>query len=453
MFKKPAFPLRPARQTFSKEFMIKPMFEAQNHFFRKALRRRLPTLAIASAAVLLAFSNFALAQQKHRSRDRRRAANVQFAAGRSALNIPFELIANIVVVKVRVNNSKSMKFMFDTGASGSLLSTRRAAALNLKSAGDAKVTATGGNAEGSFATGVSLSVPGVKVLNQKLFLLPLDFPFCEGKDIEGILGYDFMKEFVVEINYATMTISLFDPASYRDKAHGEVFPLIIKGTPRIRARIALPGKPDLETLLEVDTGSDGVLTLNSPFVKRHNLLSELTAQVANSDRGMGGESERFDARLGHLQLGRFKFEQPIVGFSTAAEGEGSMAVADNDGPLGNEIMRRFKVTIDDSRQRMLLEPSSHLSDPFESDMSGIVIDAEGTNCRVFKIEGVAENSPAAKAGILPGDEIVAIDGKLANQFTSAGIEKLLMQDGATRSLTLRRDGKERRVTIKLRRLI
>jgi membrane-associated protease RseP (regulator of RpoE activity) len=429
------------------------MFEAQNQLLRKALGRWLPTFAIASAAVLLASSNFALAQQKHRGRDRKPATNVQFAAGHSAVNIPFELIANIVVVKVRVNNSKYMKFMFDTGASGSLLSTRRAAALNLKSAGDAKLTATGGNAEGSFASGVSLSVPGVKVRNQKLFLLPLDFPFCDGKDIEGILGYDFMKEFVVEINYATMTISLFDPSSYRDTAHGEVFPLIIKGTPRVRARIALPGKPEIETLLEIDTGSDGVLTLTSPFVKRHNLLSKLTAQVANSDIGMGGESGRIDARLGRLQLGRFKFDKPIVGFSTAGEGEGSMAVEDNDGPLGNEILRRFKVTIDDSRQRMRLEPNSRLSDPFESDMSGIVIDAEGKGCRIFKVVGVSEKSPAAESGIVAGDEIIAIDGKPVNQFNSARVEKLLMQDGATRSLTLRRDGKERVVAIKLRRLI
>jgi S1-C subfamily serine protease len=86
-------------------------------------------------------------------------------------------------------------------------------------------------------------------------------------------------------------------------------------------------------------------------------------------------------------------------------------------------------------------------------MSGIVIDAEGKDCRIFKVEGVTENSSAAQAGIVPGDEIVTIDGKPANQFTSGGIEKLLMQDGAKRSLTLRRDGKVRVVTITLRRLI
>ena len=86
-------------------------------------------------------------------------------------------------------------------------------------------------------------------------------------------------------------------------------------------------------------------------------------------------------------------------------------------------------------------------------MSGIVIDAEGKNCRIFKVEDIAEQPPAAESGILAGDEIVAVDGRPANQFTSARIEKLLMQDGAVRSLTLRRDGKVRVVTIKLRRRI
>ncbi len=130
-----------------------------------------------------------------------------------------------------------------------------------------------------------------------------------------------------------------------------------------------------------------------------------------------------------------------------------MAAEDNDGPIGNEIMRRFKVTIDYSRRRMMLEPNSQLSQPFESDMSGIVIDAEGKDCRIFKVEDVTEKSPAADAGILNGDEIVAIDGKPANQFTSSRIEKLLMQDGTVRWLTLRRDGKIRLATIKLRRRI
>ncbi len=367
------------------------------------------------------------------------------------MNIPFEFEFNEIVLRVRVNNSAPLKFMFDTGAGISILSARKAAELGLKQADTVDATGVGGKLKGTLTTGVALSVPGVKVLNQRLALLPLDFPFCEAKDIDGIIGYDFIKEFVVEINYDTHMLSLFDPLSYRYTGRGDILPLIIKDTPRVHALIALPGKPPIEGLFEIDTGSDGALTINSPFVNRHQLLTVLSAQVANREGGLGGESSRIDARLGRLQLGRFTIAAPIVGFSTDAKG--SMAAEDNDGPIGNEIMQRFKVTIDYSRRRLMLEPNSHLSDPFESDMSGIAFDSEGQGCRVFKVSEVTGKSPAAAAGILAGDEIIAIDGQPANQFTSTQIEKLLMRDGGEPSLTLRRDNKTRVAKIKLRRLI
>lgn len=427
------------------------MINAQERSPLKVLTFRFSPLVIIWATVLFVGANSAFAQRKQNDSTGTSSSNVEFVTGQSALSIPFEFEFNQIVLRVRVNDSTPLRFMFDTGAGISILSARKAADLKLKQVDTVKATGVGGSLEGSLANGVSLSVRGVTVRNQRLALLPLDVPFCEGRDIEGIIGYDFIREFVVEINYETRTLSLFGPAKYQYKGHGEVLPLIIKGTPRVHALIAVPGKPAIEGLFEIDTGSDGVLIINSPFVNRQKLVSALTAQVANIERGLGGESKRIDARLGYIQLGSFKINAPIVGLSI--DTVGSMAAEDNDGPIGNEIMRRFKVTIDYSRQHMMLERNSHLPEPFESDMSGIVIDAEGKDCRTFKIEEVTEKSPAAQAGILKGDEIVAIDGKAANQFTSSRIEALLMQDGAMRSLTLRRDGKVRVVTIKLRRLI
>ncbi len=142
---------------------------------------------------------------------------------------------------------------------------------------------------------------------------------------------------------------------------------------------------------------------------------------------------------------------PLVSLSQDAEG--ALAVEDNDGPIGNEIFRRFKVTIDCSRQRMMLEPNTQLSDAFEHDMSGIVIDAEGKDCRVYKVAGVTDKSPAAEAGVKTGDEIIAIDGKPAKLLTSSQVEKMLMQNGARHSLRLARAGQTIVVRIKLRRLI
>jgi len=186
-------------------------------------------------------------------------------------------------------------------------------------------------------------------------------------------------------------------------------------------------------------------------VIKHALAQSLKDQFAGSNSGLGGESKTIDARIGSFSLGRYTLASPIVSLSQSTGG--ALSAADNDGPIGNQILHRFRVVLDYSRRSMMLEPNSRLSDPFENDMSGISIDSQGKDCHIFKVAGVDEKSPAAESGIVVGDEIVAVDGKPANQFTSTQIEKLLMQDGAERSLTLQRDAQARVTKIKLRRRI
>lgn len=403
-------------------------------------RRSFLTVAIALALPLV--SNSVSPQQKQPRNVRKPATKVQFATGQAALNIPFDFDYRQIVLNVRVNNSAPMKFGFDTGAGASVLSTSKAAGMNLKKIDTVKVN---GVLEGTLVGGVSLSVTGVTVRDQRMVVMPLDFP-CDVRDIVGIIGYDFIKEFVVEINYEARTLSLFDPSTYPYAGNGDLIPLTISGTPLIHARLSLPGRTPIEGFFEIDTGSDSALSINSALVNRHRLLANSGTQIAGSNTRVQGELKAVDIRLGSFQLGRSTIAAPIVSLLPEEEG-------DNDGPIGNEILRRFKVTIDYSRQRMMLEPNAHLSDPFESDMSGIAFESSGKDCRVFKVVGVAKNSPAVEAGIAIGDEIMAIDDKPANQYTSGQIEKMLMQDGTELSLTLRRAGKEHVVKIRLRRLI
>jgi hypothetical protein len=415
---------------------------------RRLFAASLRPLALASIGVILITASHAFGQQKRRSAGRKPAANARFDHG-DRIVIPADFGDNTIVLRVTVNNAAPLKFFFDTGAGMSLLDSRRAAALHLKKTDDVKATGIGGSIQGSFVNGVSLRVAGVTVHNQPLALLPLDFP-CEAQDVAGIIGYDFIKEFVVEIDYEAKTVSLFNPALYKYNGRGDLIPLVIShNTPRIHARIGLPGRTSVEALFEIDTGSDGALSINSPFVKKHALLQLLTTQFDSTHLGLGGASKSVDVRIGELQMGRQVIASPLV--SLSRDIEGSLASEDNDGPLGNEILRRFKIVLDYSRQRMIVEPNSHLSDPIEAGMSGIDFDTE--DCRPFKVIKVADNSPAAEAGIKAGDEIVAIDGRPFKEIPSFEMEKLLSRDGAQYALTLNRAGTTLVVKIKLRRLL
>src|SRR5262245_14787971 len=120
----------------------------------------------------------------------------RFSSGDSALRVPLEIDNNIIFLRVRVNGSRPLKFIFDTGASVSCIDAKLLAELKLKPEGQATGTATGGNIEVGLINGVSLSVEGAEVANQIIASLSLEEMPCV--DFDGIVGYDFINQFVVE---------------------------------------------------------------------------------------------------------------------------------------------------------------------------------------------------------------------------------------------------------------
>ena len=130
-------------------------------------------------------------------------AQARFTSGQTALGIPFELSGDLIVLQVRVNRSRPLHFIFDTGAGISVLDPQSARALRLRAKGKLKLDATGGSVQSRLIEAVSLSVPGVEVFNQSLATIDLDgvAPLF-GFKIDGIIGHDFINNFVVEIDYA-----------------------------------------------------------------------------------------------------------------------------------------------------------------------------------------------------------------------------------------------------------
>jgi len=406
-----------------------------------------PALVFAGGLVA---TNVALAQRQL-SPAQKQTKKVRFENGRRAAAIPFDFDDEAIVIQVRVNNSQPLKFFFDTGAGMSVVSAAQAAKLRLRATGKLNVTGTGGTVGGTLARGVSLGVQGVMVLNQSVAVLSLDdFP-CEARDIAGIIGYDFIKEFVVEIDYEAKVLRLVDRDNFHYEGNGVLVPLTIIRTPRVRAGIKPPGRAVIEGSFEIDTGHEGTMVINSPFVNRHKLVESLGHGIPTTGRGIGGISRRTSARLENLQLGSYIVPATVAGLSLATAG--ALSAADNDGVIGNEVLQRFKMTLDYSGKRMWLEPNTHLTDAFPSDTSGLEIESGGDNCRVFRVTTVADKSPAAEAGIQAGDELVAIDNVPAPQFSLSQIYKLFTIEDAEHSLKIKRANQNLTIRIKLRRLV
>lgn len=419
------------------------------------MRRHTAPAALLLLAALLLSPPHAPAQPTRGRADARRARKAppefRFDAGGAAPKIPFELYANVILLRARVNNSRPLWFLLDTGANGSLVDSRLARALGLKRLGTVNVGGMGGSVEGSYFGGATLGLPGVRVFDRRLYGMPLAPLFARfGRRVDGILGYDFLKLFVVEVDYYAKTISLHEPRSYEYAGAGGVVPFTLRdGHPHARVRLGFDGR-EVEGDFEIDTGADGSLSVNRPFAEKHGLLGLLHgASAARTGAGAGGETSYMEGRAKDLRLGGFTFERPVVTFSLDSDGAG--ASAESDGQLGGEVFRRFKVIFDYSRGRMILEPNANFSDPFGSDASGLDIVAGGRDLRTFAVNAVEPGSPAAEAGLREEDVILAVGGRPAREFDLDGLTRLLMREGAEYELTVRRGRRKLKLKLRLRR--
>src|SRR5262249_43842777 len=239
------------------------------------------------------------------------ATTVLFDSGNSALRIPLEIDNKIILMRVSVNGSTPLRFIFDSGASASAISSKRASELGLKTKGKFQGDATGGKIEASSVEGVELTVQGAKVSNQTIAVIPLPPP--PGFEFDGIIGYDFIKQFVVEIDYLQKVMNLYNPLSYHYCGAGASIPVVLVGKiPLTNREILVEGRTQITARLEVDTGGDNTFLLNSPFVKKQRLVDAVQNTTQDTRRGAGGEQEVITGRVKTVRLGPFVFNNPPI---------------------------------------------------------------------------------------------------------------------------------------------
>jgi hypothetical protein len=378
------------------------------------------------------------------------APNYRFTSGASALGIPFQVSSNFVLVQLRVNNSRPLWFLFST-ANTSVVDTRIAKELALPVQVKEKTTATGSSIGEGSVDRVSLALPGVKTFNQTVAVLPLEFlSSVLGQPIAGIIGYDFISQFVIEVDYAKRSMNVYAPDTYRYSGSGDVLPIkFIDKRPFIAVKITMEGHEPVEGTVELETASSGTLVVRRSFAEAHQLLNSAKGfRLGNVGGAGGGMSRTLQGRVRNIQVGRFMINNPVVIFSQTED-----AKADGDGQVGGEVLRRFRLILDYSRQQIMLEPNQHLIEPVEQDMSGFELVAEGEGLKTLTINEVLANSPAAEAGLQEEDELIAIDGRPVTELSLEQIRQMLKQEGKEYVLKLKRGSQTLQLKLKMRRLI
>ena len=373
-----------------------------------------------------------------------------------AITIPFELVNRHVILKVSVNNSRPLSFILDTGDRYSIIDLERARELGLTLQGEVRVGGAGAERlSGAQVKDATFTIQGFAGFSQPVMLaLPIrGLAPRMGQDFDGIIGTEFIKRFVVELDYQARVIRLHDKERFAYAGSGETIPIQLNGAghPILEAEVTPVGSAPVKGKFLLDIGSGGALILHSPFVSEHHLL-DLNPKTIKSlgGAGAGGATIGRLGRVAELKIGSFRIKSPITMFSE--DKAGALANTELIGNIGQQVMSKFKIFFDYGHDRIILEPNQTFDAPFDRAFSGLSLQAEGPDYRTFRIKEVLENSPGAEAGLRQEDIITAVDGKPATEFTLTKLIEMFERPTPYK-LTVRRDKETLHVTLTPRRMV
>ncbi len=252
--------------------------------------------------------------------------------------IPFEAAKNGVFFQVELNDPRPLWFTLDSGAGTTYVHNEVARRLGLAFQGKKQVRGAGeGTVEVDVVGNVSLNLPGLRTWDHTIHAADLSGLDWERR-LDGFFGNDFLERFVTTIDYKTRQLIVQDPATFRYDGKGATFPLEFQGRlPFVRAKITVAGNPPEDSLFLVDSGSQDAVD--------HPLIAKaLGTRGTVTGVGLGRETRGVFGRVEHLQLGPFEIRDT---FGVAGTGSGSHLI-------GGEILSKFRVTFDYSRQRLIL---------------------------------------------------------------------------------------------------
>lgn len=253
----------------------------------------------------------------------------------AATPIPFQFRDGLVWVKVEVaGQGESLNFLLDSGAGASVVDLAAARRLGLKLGARQNVQGVHSRSvayrvEGFAAHAASVAIP------TSLLAVDLSGPSraCHQR-IDGLLGADFFRGRIVQIDFGAETIRLLQRGEVNETGC-ETLPLTTRnGVPC--ARVAVNG--NAPEWLRLDTGCNTSLEWVATGAKAKKL--GLTTIGLNS----GSTHEiRTDVQLGTKRIAAVK-----TGIHT------EQMFAGEAGLIGNGLLSRFTVTIDPAKRRCLL---------------------------------------------------------------------------------------------------
>lgn len=335
---------------------------------------------------------------------------------------PFkQLSGGVILVKAHFNNfPEPFNFILDTGSGGISLDSLTTEEFKIPHVPSGRtISGIAGIREVDFAKNNSLTFPGLKAEKLDFYINNYDIlSSVYGEKIDGIIGYSFLSRYILKINFDSLTIQVFSPGKIKYERRGfllhplftalPIQPLIIKDARQILANFYF------------DTGAGLCFLVSQQFQHDSLLLKKKRKPVSIQVHGLGGKKQMFLTIIKEVKIGPYRFRK--VPTNILDDEFNATSYPFIGGLIGNDILRRFNITLNYPQKEIFLLPNSHYRDPFDYSYTGLsMYFIDGT---IF-VDEVVKNSPAEKAGLKQDDIILGVNNNFSNDIS---IYKNLMQN-------------------------
>ncbi|UJH68115.1 aspartyl protease family protein [Allomuricauda sp. SCSIO 65647] len=376
------------------------------------------------------------------------------------------MINNLMVIPVEVNDAK-LSFIVDSGVSNPILfnlSDQDSVQINNVSEITLKGLGEGEPMKALQSKGNTFKIGNAVNRYQTLYVVldkDLNFSTSLGIPVHGILGYQLFRDFIVEINYGSQVLKLYDPQRYSQKKHkrSQTLPLdIINRKAYIDAAVLIDGDREVPVKLLVDTGSSDAVWLF------HDPENGIDIPDKNYEdylgKGLNGHIFGKRTKVNGVRIGDFALKDAKAAFPYMKSFNSIKNLGNRNGSVGAEILKRFNIVFDYTRNEITLKKNGNFKAPFQYNLAGVELQHNGVRYiaeRITDSQGIVKNddgptgnvqilfenrtrlslvpeivvsairagSPAEEAGLRQGDVILAVNGKRVHRYKLQEILKML----------------------------
>ena len=227
------------------------------------------------------------------------------AASSVSFQAPIAYAGHLITVGVMVNGKGPYKFALDTGASGARVSQQVAKDLNLPVVGQAEGVGLGPNKLNLPLVKASLALGSIHFDDVQAAVH--DLPGTSGGQVDGVLGFDLFKDYLLTIDYPDGTISVA-PGRLYSNDRGTLPMMTPFGIPQIGGTIAGDS-----IIIDIDSGSSGGFGLMRDYESQLKFVS--TPKPIGQATGAGGTVDVDAGTIdGDLAFGDQTLHDPVVAF-------------------------------------------------------------------------------------------------------------------------------------------